>query len=160
MFRDFAPTSFSIDVRGSGFDVAGAAAEMVADIHLAGDGPVISADDEAKIRGKLIGPDGVVIDIPLSHIIAPQLDLAFEGHVVYKLGHPTGTFTIHMRNFDQTQAALKALGPEMQKKFAPMLAMAKGLAKKDSDGALIWVGELGPDGVMKVNGLPLGKSPL
>jgi hypothetical protein len=160
MFRDFAPTSFSIDVRGSGFDVASAAAELVADIHLAGDGPLISDEDEAKIRGKLFGPDGVAFDIPLSHILAPQLDLAFEGHIVYKAGRPTGTFTIHMRNFDQTQTAMKALGPEAQKKVAPMLAMAKGLAKKDSDGSLMWVGELGPDGVMKVNGLPLGKSPL
>ena len=41
-----------------------------------------------------------------------------------------------------------------------MLAMAKGLAKTDGDGSLMWVGEIGADGVMKVNGLPLGKSPI
>ena len=41
-----------------------------------------------------------------------------------------------------------------------MLAMAKGLAKADSDGSLTWVGEIGADGVMKVNGLPIGKSPI
>ena len=129
-------------------------------MHLAGDGPPISADDKAKITAKLIGPDGVVIDIPPSHIVAPQLDLAFEGRVVYKAGKPTGAVTLHMRNFDQTQAALKALGADAQKKVAPMLATAKALAKKDSDGSLMWVAELGADGVMKVNGLPLGKSPL
>jgi hypothetical protein len=158
-FRDFAPTSFSFGFRASGFDVAGAVAEAIADIHLAGDGPEISDGDQAKIRGKLIGPDGIVIDIPLSHILAPLLDLTFQGHVAYKAGKPTGTFTVHMNNFDKTQAAVKALGPEAAKKIGPMLAMAKGLGKNDPDGSLVWVGELGPDGVMKVNGLPLGKSP-
>ena len=38
-------------------------------------------------------------------------------------------------------AALKGLGPEVEKKIAPVLAMAKGLAKTESDGALTWVGE-------------------
>jgi hypothetical protein len=159
-FRDFAPTSVAFGFRASGFDVAGAAAEAIADIHLAGDGPEISADDQAKIRAKLIGPDGIVVDIPLSHILAPLLDLTFEGHVVYKASKPTGTLTVHMKNFDKTQAALKALGPDAAKQIGPMLAMAKGLAKNDPDGSLVWVGELGPDGIMKVNGLPLGKSPL
>jgi hypothetical protein len=159
-FVGFAPTAFSIGFRASGFDVASASAEMVADLHLAGDGPAIAPDDAAKIRAKLIGPDGIVVDIEPSRIIAPLLDLSFEGHVVYKGAKPTGTLTVHMRNFDKTQAALKTLGPDVEKKVAPMLAMAKGLAKTDGDGSLVWVGEIGPDGVMKVNGLPLGKSPI
>jgi len=159
-FKGFAPTAFSIGFRASGFDVASAAAEMIADMHLAGDGPAISPADTAKIHAKLIGPDGVVVDIEPSHVTAPLLDLTFEGRVVYKGGKPTGKLTVHMRNFDKTQAALKTLGPEIEKKVAPMLAMAKGLAKTDGDGSLIWVGEVGPDGVMKVNGLPLGKSPM
>ena len=41
-FVGFAPTAFSIGVRASGFDVASASAEMVADLHLAGDGPAIA----------------------------------------------------------------------------------------------------------------------
>ena len=103
----------------------------------------------------------MLIDIPPSHVVAPQLDIAFEGHVRYQQGgKPSGTFTVHMRDFDKTQAALKGLGPEAEKKMVPVLAMAKGLAKTDSDGTLTWVGELGADGMMKVNGLPLGKAPL
>jgi hypothetical protein len=159
-FVGFAPTAFAIGFRATGFDVASASAEMVADLHLAGDGPAIAPDDAAKIRAKLIGPDGIVVDIEPSHIVAPLLDISFEGHVVYKGAKPTGKLTVHMRNFDKTQAALKTLGPEVEKKAAPMLAMAKGLAKTDSDGSLVWVGEIGADGVMKVNGLPLGKSPI
>ena len=159
-FGGFAPTAFAIGFRASGFDVASASAEMIADLHLAGDGPAIAPDDAAKIRAKLIGPDGIVIDIEPSHIVAPLLDISFEGHIVYKGAKPTGKLTVHMRNFDKTQAALKTLGPEVEKKAAPMLAMAKGLAKTDGDGSLTWVGEIGADGVMKVNGLPLGKSPI
>ena len=64
-----------------------------------------------------------------------------------------------MRNFDNTVTALKGLGPDTEKKMVPALAMAKGLAKTDPDGALTWVGEIGADRVMKVNGLPLGKAP-
>ena len=101
-----------------------------------------------------------MIDIEPSHIVAPLLDVSFEGHIVYKGGKPTGKVTVHMHNFDKTQAALKTLGPEVEKKVAPALAMAKGLAKTDGDGSLTWVGEIGSDGVMKVNGLPLGKSPI
>ena len=159
-FRGFAPTSFAIGFRASGFDVAAASAETIADLHLAGDGPAIAPDDEAKIRAKLIGPDGVIIDIEPSHIVAPLLDVSFEGHIVYKGAKPTGKLTVHMRNFDKTQAALKTLGPDIQKKVAPLLAMAKGFAKTDGDGSLVWVGEIGADGVMKLNGLPLGKAPI
>ena len=159
-FVGFAPTAFSIGFRASGFDAAAASAEMVADLHLAGDGPAIAPDDAAKIRAKLVGPDGIVIDIAPSHIVAPLLDISFDGHIVYKGAKPTGKLTVHMRNFDKTQAALKTLGPDVEKKAAPMLAMAKGLAKTDGDGSLMWVGEIGADGVMKVNGLPLGKSPI
>ena len=159
-FRGFAPTAFAVGFRASGFDVAAPSAEMLADMHLAGDGPAIAPDDAAKIRAKLIGPDGVVIDIEPSHIVAPLLDVSFEGHIVYKAAKPTGKLTVHMRNFDKTQAALKTLGPEVEKKVAPALAMAKGLAKTDGDGSLVWVGEIGADGMMKVNGLPLGKAPL
>jgi hypothetical protein len=166
-FVGFAPTSFAIGFRASGFDVAAAGAEAIADLRLAGDGPVISPDDGAKIRAKLIGPNGIVVDpagivvdIEPSHIVAPLFDISFDGQIVYKGAKPTGKLTVHMRDFDKTQAALKTLGPEVEKKIAPALAMARGLAKADGDGSLVWVGEIGADGVMKVNGLPLGKSPI
>ena len=159
-FAGFAPTAFAIGFRASGFDVASASAEMVADMHLAGEGPAIAPDDGAKIRAKLIGPEGIVIDIEPSRIVAPLFDVSFEGHIVYKGAKPTGKLTVHMRSFDKTQAALKTLGPDVEKKVAPLLAMAKGFAKTDGDGSLVWVGEIGADGVMKVNGLPLGKAPI
>ncbi|HYA72343.1 MAG TPA: DUF2125 domain-containing protein [Roseiarcus sp.] len=161
MFHDLVPTSFDVGFKVSGFDLTAASAEAIADMHLAGDAPPISEEDNAKVWAKLTGAGPALIDIPPSHVVAPQLDIAFEGRVRYQQGaKPSGTFTVHMRNFEKTQAALKGLGPETEKKLVPVLAMAKGLAKTDGDGALTWVGELGADGMMKVNGLPLGKAPL
>jgi hypothetical protein len=160
MFHDLVPTSFDFGFKVSGFDLSAAGAEAIADMHLASDAPPISGEDNAKVWAKLIGAGPVIVDVPPSHIVAPQLDIAFEGQVRYQAAKPSGTFTVHMRNFDKTTAALKGLGPEAEKKMIPFLAVAKGLAKIESDGALTWVGELGADGMMKVNGLPLGKAPI
>ncbi len=159
-YRDFTPTSIDVDVKASGFDVAAASAEAIADLHLTGDGPPLSPEDRSKIWTKLIGGGPVTIDVQPSHIVAPRLDLSLEGQMIYKGGRPTGSFTLRMRNFDNTIAALKTLDPDTERKLVPALAMAKGLAKTEGDGVLTWVAEIGPDGAMKVNGLPLGKAPL
>jgi hypothetical protein len=160
MYRDLTPTSVDVGFKASGFDVAAASAEAIADMHLAGDAPPISAEDNAKVWAKLIGAGPVIVDVPPSRLLAPQLDLSIQGQVRYQGAKPSGTFTVHMRNFDKTMAALKGLGPEAEKKMIPFLAMAKGMAKVEGDGTLTWVGELGADGMMKVNGLPLGKAPI
>jgi len=159
-FHDLVPTSFDVGFKVTGFDLTAAGAEAIADMHLAGDAPPISKDDSDKVWAKLIGAGPVLIDVAPSHVVAPQLDIAFQGQVRYQGAKPSGSFTVHMRNFDQTQAALKSLGPEAEKKMVPVMAMAKGLAKTEGDGSLTWVGELGGDGMIKVNGLPLGKAPL
>lgn len=160
LYRDLTPTSADIGFRASGFDVAAASAEAIADLRLAGDGPPLPPEARAKIWAKLVGAGPVTIEVPLSHIAAPRVDISIEGRVRYQDGRPTGSFTVHMRDFDNTITALKGLGPAVERKIVPMLGLAKGLAKTEGDGALTWVGEIGADGVMKVNGLPLGKAPL
>jgi len=159
MYKDLTPTSFDIGFKLSGFDLAAAGAEWIADLHLDGDGPPVSKEDSDKVFAKLIGSGTVVLDIPPSHLLAPHLDIAFEGKVTYVNHKPTGAVTVRVRDFDSTVAALKGLGPDAEKQMVPMIAMAKGLAKTDPDGVLTWVGEVGADSIVKVNGLPLGKSP-
>ena len=160
IFRDLVPTSFDIAFKLSGIDINAAAAEAVADMKSTEQGVTLSQEDKSRVYGKLFGPGPLVIDIPRSHVVAPQLDVTFEGQVQYRPGgRPTGRFTVHMRDFDKTVTAMKGLGPQAEQQVIPAFAMAKGLAKTESDGALSWVGEVGPDGVMKVNGLPLGKAP-
>ena len=127
-YQDLVPTSFDLGFKVSGFDLTAAGTEAIADMHLAGDAPPIAAEDEAKVSAKLQSGGPVVIDIPSSHIRAPQLDVSFEGQVHYLGPKSTGTITVHARNFDQTTAAaLKAGGPEGEKKLVPLVAMVKGL---------------------------------
>ncbi|HEY3720904.1 MAG TPA: hypothetical protein VGL41_12285 [Roseiarcus sp.] len=159
-YQDLVPTSFDLGFKVTGFDLTAAGTEAIADMHLAGDAPPIAKEDEDKVSAKLQSAGPVIIDIPSSHILAPQLDVSFEGQVHYLGPKSTGTITVHARNFDRTTAAaLKAGGPEGEKKLVPLVAMVKGLAKTDPDGAMTWVCEIGDDRVMKVNGLPLGKAP-
>jgi hypothetical protein len=160
MFRDLIPTAFDVGVKLTGFDLNAAAQEAVADMRVGGDGPLLDKDGNDKVTAKLLGAGPLLIEIPPSTLVAPQINIAFDGVVQYRKGSkPTGKFTVHMRDFDKTVSALKGLGPDAEQKYVPMFAMAKGLAKTEADGALSWVGELGSDGSMKVNGLPLGKSP-
>ena len=159
IYRDFVPTAFDVGVKFSGVNLTAAAEEAVANLHLAGDQPPISAEDNAKIMAKFLGAGPVVIDIAPSRVEAPDLDLSFDGQIRYVVGKPTGAITLRAHDFDKTVSALKALGPDAEAKLVPVLAMAKGLAKTEADGVLTWVGEIGADGIMKVNGLPLGKAP-
>jgi hypothetical protein len=160
VFAAVTPTAFDVGFKATGFDLPSAADEWFADAKFAGDGPVVSSADQSKVMAKLTQSRPIVVDILPSHVAAPSLDIGFEGKVTFDKGKPSGTVTLKVRDFDKTAKALQALGPEAEQKLVPVLAMAKGLGKAQPDGAMVWVGELGKDQVMKVNGLPLGKAPL
>ena len=159
-FAALIPSAVDIGFKVSGYDLQAGAKEAINDMHLAGDGPVISTDDSPKVSAKFKSGGPIVVEISPSHIVAPQLDLAFEGKVSWDGAKPVGAVTVHVKNFDKTVAALKALGPMASPQMLGGLTMAKGLAKTEADGTLTWVGEMGADGQMKVNGLPLGKAPM
>ena len=156
---DLVPTSFSVAMKASGFDVAAGANEAIGDLHLAGDGPVISNEDGAKIAAKFKGAGPILVELLPSRIAAPQIDLALEGQLHLEGPRPTGMLKIRARNFDNTIAAVKALGPLATPQVLGGLALAKGLAKTEADGALSWIAEYAPDGAISVNGMPLGKAP-
>jgi hypothetical protein len=154
-----APTAFDFDIKASGFDLSAGAEEAINDLHMAGDGPVISDADRPQVLAKLKGTGPIVVELLPSHIVAPQIDLTLEGQARIEGVRPSGVLKVHARNFDKTVEALKALGPLASPQMLGGLAMAKTLAKTESDGALTWVAEYGADGSIKVNGLPLGKAP-
>jgi Uncharacterized protein conserved in bacteria (DUF2125) len=156
---DLMPTRIDLAVSLKGIDITAAANEAIADMHLGGEGPPISDADSAKIAAALLSAGPMRLDIAQSRIEAPAIDADFEGAIRYAVGKPSGSVTIHMRNFDKTMSALKGLGPDLEAKAIPALAMAKGLARNESDGSLTWLLELGEDRSIKVNGIPLGKAP-
>jgi len=156
---DLTPSKIDAAATVKGIDLAAAANEWIADLSLQGDGPVISDEDADKIEAALLSAGPIRIEIAPSHIVAPAIDADFAGVIRLDHGKPAAAMTIHMRGFDKTMAAFKALGPEVAGKAMPALAMAKGLGKSESDGSLSWLVELDADRSMKVNGIPFGKAP-
>ena len=156
---DLTPSKLDVAATFRGIDIAAAANEAITDMHLQGDDPPISDADSEKVMAALLSAGPMRLDIAPSHVRAPAIDADFQGVVRYVPGKPSGVVTIHMREFDKTMAAVKALGPAIAVKALPGFAMAKGLAKSESDGSLSWVVEVGEDRSIKVNGLPLGNAP-
>jgi len=115
--------------------------------------------DADKVEAALFSAGPVRVEIAPSHVIAPAVDADFTGVIRFDHRKPNGALTVHMRGFDKTMAAVKALGPDIAAKVMPALALAKGLGKSESDGSLSWLVELNPDRSMMVNGIPFGKAP-
>ena len=153
------PSKIDIAATLKGIDVAAAANEWISDLSLEGDGPVLSDDNAAKVEAAFISAGPVQIEFAPSHVVAPALDADFAGAIRLDRAKPTAAITIHARSFDMTMAAVKGLGPDIAGKALPGLALAKGLAKSESDGSLSWLVELDAERSIKVNGIPFGKAP-
>ncbi len=156
---DLTPSEIDLALTVKGIDLAAAAGQAIDSLHLGGPGPAISEADSAKVSKALLGAGPLKIVIATSHVVAPALDADIQGEVHYVVGKPSGAVTIRMRNFDKTMTAIQALGPAVAGKALPAVAMAKGLAKAEPNGAISWLVEIGPDRSIKVNGIPLGKAP-
>jgi hypothetical protein len=158
-YASLMPLAFDVSVKASGFDVAAAVQEWMADAKLDGTGPVLSPDDQKKVNMKLWAYRPVVVEIAPSHFVSPSYDVTIEGKIIIDKGSPTASVTLKAKNFDQTAEAIESAAPDQAQQMTPVIAMAKGLGRAQPDGSLVWVYTLGADKVMKVNGLPLGKSP-
>jgi hypothetical protein len=153
------PSKIDVAATLKGIDIAAAANEWISDLSLQGDGPVLSDDNAAKVEAAFISAGPVQVEFAPSHVIAPAVDVDFAGSIRLDRAKPTAAITIHARSFDKTMAAVKDLGPDIAAKAMPGLALAKGLAKSESDGSLSWLVELDNERSIKVNGIPFGKAP-
>jgi hypothetical protein len=154
------PSRIDVTATLKGIDLAAAANEWISALSLQGDGPVITDQDADKVEAALLSAGPIRVEIAPSHITAAAIDADFTGVIRFDHGKPAaGALTVHMRGFDKTMAAVSALGPDVAAKAMPPLALAKGLAKSESDGSLSWLVELTPDRSMMVNGIPFGKAP-
>ena len=153
------PSKIDVQATLKGVDVAAAANAWISGLSLQGDGPILSEDSADKVEAALLSSGPIRVEFAPSHVVAPALDADFAGVVHLDRDKPTAAITVHMRGFDTTMAAVKALGPDIGAKALPGLALAKGLGKTESDGSLSWLVELGADRSIKVNGIPFGKAP-
>jgi hypothetical protein len=156
---ELAPSKIDVTATLKGIDVAAGASEAIADVRLGRPGPALADEDAAKVARAFLSAGPVQIQLSPSHVVAPAIDADVEGAFRWGPGKPSGAVTIRMRDFDKTMTAVKGLGPDIAAKSIPALAMAKGLAKTESDGALSWLVEFNEDRSIKVNGVPLGKAP-
>jgi len=156
---DLTPSKIDVAATLKGVDLAAAANSWIDALSLQGDGPVMTETDADKVEAALLSAGPIRIEFAPSHIVAPAVDADFAGVVRLERRKPVAAITVHMRGFDGTMAAVKALGPEVAAKAMPALALAKGLGKSESDGSLSWLVELAPDRTMMVNGIPFGKAP-
>ena len=156
---DLTPSKFDVTATLKGVDLSAAANTWIDALNLKGDGEVMTEQDADKVEAALLSAGPIRIEIAPSHLIAPAIDADFNGVVRMDHGKPDVAMSVHMRGFDKTMAAVKALGPDIAAKVMPPLALAKGLAKSESDGSLSWLVQLTPDRSMMVNGIPFGKAP-
>jgi hypothetical protein len=153
------PSKIDVNATLKGVDIAAAANEWISDLSLQGDGPILSEDNADKVEAALLSPGPIRIEFAPSHVVAPALDADFAGVIHLDHDKPTAAIVVHMRGFDTTIAAVRALGPDIGAKALPGLALAKGLGKTEPDGSLSWLVELDADRSIKVNGIPFGKAP-
>ncbi len=156
---DLTPSKIDLAFTVKGIDIAAGANRAIDGLHFTDQGPTLSDDDRAKAAAALFGPGPLKVILAPSHVTAPAIDSDLVGELRYADGKTSGAVTVKMRNFDKTMKAVMGLGPTIAIKALPMAAMAKGLAKTDSDGSLTWLIEIGDDRSIKVNGIPLGKAP-
>ena len=156
---DLTPSKVDLALTLKGIDIAAAATQAIDNLHFGGPGPAIAETDSTKVSAALLGAGPLKVVIAPSHVVAPAIDGDVQGELRYAAGKTSGAVTLKMRNFDKTMTAIRALGPEIAAKSLPMVAMAKGLAKTESDGALSWLIEVGEERSIRVNGIPLGKMP-
>jgi hypothetical protein len=153
------PSKIDVAATLKGIDITAAANEWISDLSLQGEGPLLSDDNADKVEAAFLSSGPVQIAFAPSHILAPAVDADFAGAIRLDHNKPTGAITIHARSFDKTMAAVKDLGPDIAGKAMPGLALAKGLAKSESDGSLSWLVELDAERSIKINGIPFGKGP-
>ncbi len=108
------PSAIDVNVRYGGYDYAAAAEEAINDLHLAGEGPVISDADREKIPAKMMSGGPIHLTILPSRVVAPQLDLFVEGELQVTGARPIGKVTVKAHNFDKYRRGhQRSAGPQI-----------------------------------------------
>jgi hypothetical protein len=105
-------------------------------------------------------PNGTVaLGLGPSEVIAKLFDLKLEGSMkAGPVAPPSGQATVKLKGLDEVMAALQSAPPEMGvQQIAPMIIVAKGMAKNEADGTLTWNIESTPTGGVLVNGVDVTK---
>lgn len=149
------PTDAGFDVTVSGFDAAAPAAAAIAAFDLTKAEPIDPSAQGALMSAFM--PKGTVdITFAPSTISAEKYNVTYEGAMTAgPSGTPVGTGKVTMTGMEDVLTALQAAPPEMGGQMAPMLGMAKGIAKPGADGELVWEIDGSTPGKLLINGTDL-----
>ncbi len=147
------PQNFTVDFNVAGFNLAAPAKLIIDNLDLNKEPPLPKEMEQQLLQALL--PNGTVtVGLGPSEIIASIFDLKAEGSMVAgPAAMPSGQATVKLKGLDAIMAALQAAPPEMgMQQMAPMVIIAKGMAKADGD-YLSWKIESTPTGSVTVNGV-------
>lgn len=148
------PSEISLDVMGSGFDLAAPAALGLGLLDLP-KGATPPEGLDAQFLAAFLPAGSVDITIAPGEIYAPAYRLTYEGAMAAgpAMPMPVGKARIGLTGMDKINEALMASPPEMGlQDAAPMLGMAQMMAQQGVDGELIWEVETTATGGLSVNG--------
>ncbi len=149
------PERFSIDFAVQSFD-AGAAASLLLGLFDLAPGTEPAPEFQGQLMQALM-PDGSV-DIVLApgEVANATYTLTYEGSMTAgPASIPTGTARITATGYDAAMAALDGAPDEMKQQMLPAMGMARGLAKPQPDGSLLWEIDASQPGTLLVNGMDL-----
>ena len=149
------PERFSIDVAVESFD-AGAAAGLLLGLFDLPPGTEPGPEFQGQMMQALM-PDGTVdIVIAPGQVANAIYTLNYEGRMqAGPGGMPTGTARITATGYDAAMKVLDGAPDGMKQGVVPAMGMARGLAKVQPDGSLLWEIDATVPGTLKVNGMDL-----
>lgn len=152
------PKNFSIDFEFTDFNLAAPAALIIDRLDLAKDPPLPKGFEDELMPAFL--PKGTVtIGLAPSEILAPLFQFNAEGSMTAgPVATPQGSALLKLKGLDESMTALQAAPAELGlAQMMPVILLAKGLARQEGDGTLVWAIESTPAGSITVNGTDLSK---
>ena len=155
---DLLPSHFVIDFNVSDYDLAAPAKLMLDNLDMSKE-PQLPPEIEAQLTAAVMPKGSVTIGLGPSEVVAKLYDLKAEGSMTAgPASIPAGQATIMLKGLDEVMTAIQAAPPEMGlQQAAPVIIIAKGMAKAGADGTLTWIVESTPQGGVLVNGVDVTK---
>jgi hypothetical protein len=118
------------------------------------------ADPGPEFEGRLLQallPDGTIdIVFPSGLLGNRTYEIEWEGRITAgPMAMPTGSGRVTMTGFDATLGLVDGLPQEMKDQVLPVMGMARGIARVQDDGSLLWEIDATRPGTFKINGMDL-----
>ncbi len=149
------PQSFSIDFAVDKFDAAAAAQVLLGLLDLPTGAEPPEGLDMTLLSALM--PEGTVgITLAPGEVSNATYTLTYEGSMTAgPAAMPVGAGKITAKGYDAAMALMDGAPDDMKSQILPVMGMARGLAKDQGDGTLVWELDATQPGTFMVNGMDL-----